>query len=448
MQHPTHTFSRRDFLKFMAATAAPLALAACAAPAAQAPTGEGASQAAAPSGEVTELRFVAMDYDNRMQPDTQAVMDAFNSSQKAIKATLEVVGWPDGRNLLLTQISGGQAPDIFNGSGQWLLEFTAAGETTELDDLMGKDFLSAFWESGIQAMTVKGKLYGMPYFLDPRGLYYRTDLFEEKGIKAPQTWDEVREAAKAVSNPPSLYGFGVGPGDYWWYAWIGALGAGANLAPWTEDGHSRIATDEGIAAVQFLTDIVLTDKTAQPSPHNANRDSDLQPLFLGKQMAMLETGSWMPTIISHDAPDMKYDLAQLPVAKADMKHANVVWPDAVMMSKQGKHKEQAAELLKFMFNAENRLQFALQRGVIPERVDVGKDPKYVDPSDPLTKFKEFYVKELASAHNVFETPWPATGSEDSNSIDNALAKIWLGEASVKDALTAAAKEIDERHGLK
>lgn len=443
MQYQSEGLSRRGFLKILAASSVPVLLAACAPQSAPASGGG----AAAPAGEKVGVRFVAMDYDNRMQPDTQAVMDAFNASQQAIEATLEVVGWPDGRNLLLTQISGGQAPDIFNGSGQWMLEFTSASETSELDDLLGKEFLSNFQESGIKAMTVNGKLYGMPYFLDPRGLYYRTDLFEEKGLKAPQTWADVREAAKAINSPPNLYGIGLGPDDYWWYAWIGAHGAGGNLAPWSEDGHSLIANEEGLAAVQFLTDMILTDQTSQPSPHNANRDSDLQPLFLGKQMAMLETGSWMPTIISHDAPDMKYDVAQLPVAKADMQHPNVFWPDCVMMANQSKYKEQAAELLKFMFNAENRLQFALQRGVIPERIDVGKDPKYVDPNDPLTKFKEFFVKELATAHNVFLTPWPATGSEDNTSINNALARIWLGEASVKDAMTAAAQEIDKRHNL-
>lgn len=442
MQH--QGLSRRGFLKVLAASTAPLILAACAPQGAPA-AGDGG--AAAPAGEKVGVRFVAMDYDSRMQPDTQAVMDAFNSSQGAVEATLEVVGWPDGRNLLLTQISGGQAPDIFNGSGQWLLEFASAGETAQLDDLLGKEFLDNFQPSGIQAMTVDGKLNGLPYFLDPRGLYYRTDLFTEKGLKAPETWADVREAAKALNNPPSMYGIGLGPDDYWWYAWVGAHGAGGNLAPWSEDGHSLLASEEGIAAVQFLTDIILTDKTSQPSPHNANRDADLQPLFLGKQMAMLETGSWMPTIISHDAPDMQFEVAQLPVAKADMAHPNVFWPDCVMMAKQSAHQEQAGELLKFMFNAENRLAFALQRGVIPERIDVGKDPKYIDPSDPLTKYKEFFVKELATAHNVFVTPWPATGSEDGTSINNALAKIWLGEASVEDALKAGAAEIDKRHGL-
>ena len=440
-----HSLSRRDFMRVLAATATPVLLAACAAPAAA--PGSGASSESQPAGEVVEVRFVAMDYDSRMQPDTQELVDAFNSSQGAIKATLEVVGWPDGRNLLLTQISGGQAPDVFNGSGQWLLEFNAAGETAPLDDLLGSEFLANFQPSGIEAMTVEGKLYGLPYFLDPRGLYYRTDLFTEQGLSTPQTWADVREAAKALNSPPTKYGIGIGPGDYWWYAWVGAFGGGNNLSRWTEDGHSRIASEEGLAAAQFLADIVLTDQSAQPSPSTANRDSDLQPLFLAGQMAILETGSWMPTIIKNDAPDLQFDLAALPVASADLQHANAFWPDCVMMANQSKAKEAAAEFIKVQFNAENRLKFALQRGVIPERIDVGKDPGYLDPNDPLTKYKEFFVQELATAHNVFETPWPATGSEDDNAINNAMAQIWLGEKSVADAMTAAAKEIDERHGL-
>ncbi|MEZ4863560.1 MAG: sugar ABC transporter substrate-binding protein [Caldilineaceae bacterium] len=440
---PSH-LSRRTFLKLTAASAAPLLLAACAAPGAPASSGSGEG---ATSEEVTNVRYIAMDYDSRMQADTQSVMDAFNSSQGAVHATLEVVSWPEGKNVLLTQISGGQPPDIFNGSGQWLLEFQSADELAPLDDLMGKDLLSNFWESGIQAMTVQGTLYGLPYFLDPRGLYYRTDLFEEQGLSAPETWDDVRTAAKAIHNPPAVYGMGLGPGDYWWYAWVGAIGGGNNLSRWTEDGHSRVGSEEGIRAAQFLADIVLTDQTAQPSPASANRDADLQPLFLGGQMGILETGSWMPTIIQNDAPDLKFALAPLPVAETGMQHANVFWPDCVMMAKQSQHKEAAAELLKFMFNAENRLAFAKQRGVIPERVDVGADPAYVDPNDPVTPYNEFYVKELATAHNVFETPWPATGGEDETTINDALAKIWLGEASVEEAMTEAAQIIDKRHGL-
>lgn len=441
--------SRRRFLQLAAAAAAPLALAACVAPAAA----PGGGEAAAPAGAKIQVRYIAMDYDSRMQPDTQELFDAFNASQDKIDAALEVVRWADGANVIRTQMSAGQPPDLFNQGGGQLLEYQAADEAEALNDLMGEDFLANFWESGISAMSVDGKLYGMPYFLDPRGLYYRADLFEENGLKAPETWADVREAAMALHNPPNMYGFGMGVGgpsgssDYWWYAWVGAIGGGGNLSKWGENGKSLVGNENGIRAVQFMADLVLADQTTNPSPVNTGRDEDLQPLFLAGQLAMIETGSWMPTIIMNDAPDLRFELAPLPVAEADMAHANAFWPDAVLMAKQSQHKPEAAELLKFMFNAENRLKFAKQRGVIPERIDVGQDPAYLDPADPVSKYNAIFVKELEHAHNVFETPWPASGEADNDEIENGVAKVFLGEATVEEAMTATAAAIDARHGV-
>jgi ABC-type glycerol-3-phosphate transport system substrate-binding protein len=394
-----------------------------------------------------------MDYDSRMQPDTQAVIDAFNESQDTIEAALEVVKWSEGATVIRTQMSAGQAPDLFNQGGGGLLQYHAADEVEALDDLMGADFLAAFSPSGINAMTIDGQLFGMPYFLDPRGLYYRSDLFEEKGLKPPETWADVREAAKALHNPPTMYGFGLGvdgpsgSNDYWWYAWVGAIGGGNNLSRWGENGKSLIGSEAGIRAVQFMADLVLTDEATNPSPVNTGRDEDLQPLFLAGQLAMLETGSWMPTIIMNDAPDLKFELAPLPVSEAGMTHANAFWPDAVMMAKQSQHKPEAAELLKFMFNKENRLAFAKQRGVIPERIDVGQDPAYLDPADPISKYNAIFVQELANAHNVFETPWPASGEADDTDALNGVAKVLLGEATVEEAMAEAAALIDARHGV-
>jgi N,N'-diacetylchitobiose transport system substrate-binding protein len=416
-----------------------------------APSGDGGE--AAPAGERVTVRYIAMDYDNRMQPDTQALFDAFNDSQGDIEGQLEVVKWSEGKNVILTQISAGQAPDLFNGGGGWLLEFESVGEIQALDDLMDAELLSQFWGSGIQAMTVDGQLYGMPYFLDPRGLFYRVDLFEENGLKPPETWADVREAAQALHNPPQMYGFGMGVAgpsggsDYWWYAWVGAIGGGNNLSQWGEDGRSLVGDEQGIQAVQFMADLVLTDQTTQPSPVNAGRDEDLQPLFLAGQLAMLETGSWLPTIILNDAPDLPFALAPLPVAAAGMTHANAFWPDCVMMAQQSQQKEAAATLLSYMFNFENRLAWAKQRGVIPERVDVGNDPSYLDPNDPVSAYNAIFVKELENAHNVFETPWPASGTEDGTAVMDGVAKVFLGEAGAEEAMTEAARSIDERHGV-
>jgi ABC-type glycerol-3-phosphate transport system substrate-binding protein len=403
---------------------------------------------AQPSGQTVNVRFIAMDYDDRMEADTKQLIDAFNQSHPGIHADVQVVKWSDGKTVLLTQINAGQPPDIANYSGGGLLEFVAGDVVEPLDNHLGADFLKDFVKAGLDAMRVNGKLMGMPYFLDPRGLFYRADLFDQAGLKPPETWDDVIQAAQKLHKPPSVYGVGIGVsgpsggGDYWWYSWIGAIGAGNNLSRWGDDKRSLAANDHGIAAVQNLVDLSRKYKATQQSPVNAGRDEDLQPLFLSGKLAILATGSWFPTILQHDAPKLAFDVVPIPIATSGLKHANVFWPDAVMMFSAAKQKDAATQLLEFMYSKQNRLDFAKQRGVVPERADVGTDPTYA-----VTKYDKFFFQQLENSYNVFQTPWPASGTADDKTIQSGVAKALLGEKSVKDAMQEAASTIDKSHTL-
>ena len=300
--------------------------------------------------------------------------------------------------------------------------------------------------AGLEAFTIDGKLMAMPYFLDPRALYYRKDLFEKAGLKAPETWDDVFAAAEKL-NSPDMNAFGLAFSrasddmDYWWYAWLGANGADGNTKLWDENGKSRFNTPEGIAATQFLVDLAQKYKAVNPDFVTAGRDQTLQPLFYNSKLAMLETGSWYPTLLKNNAPDLQVGIAAIPVAKAGMKHVTAFWPDAIMMFKQSKHPKEAAKFLEWMYGKENRLLFAKQRGVIPERIDVGADPAYA-----VGDTEKFFVEQLQTAKNAYETPFPATIYKVYTEAENLVARAVAGEITAEEAMKQAAEFADKTNG--
>ncbi|KAG0034861.1 hypothetical protein BGZ81_002627 [Podila clonocystis] len=57
---------------------------------------------------------------------------------------------------------------------------------------------SEFLEAALEASKVQGKLYQLPRMVDSRVLFYRSDVFDQMGLKAPATWEEVLVCAQAI----------------------------------------------------------------------------------------------------------------------------------------------------------------------------------------------------------------------------------------------------------
>ncbi|MPY53498.1 extracellular solute-binding protein [Streptomyces sp. K1PN6] len=79
-----------------------------------------------------------------------------------------------------------------------------------------------------QSVTVDGQIYGAPFFVGVRALYYRTDVFEELGLEPPTSQSELIETARKIrAARPDLYGLAVG----------GAYTFGAMPFVWADGGE-------------------------------------------------------------------------------------------------------------------------------------------------------------------------------------------------------------------
>ena len=95
-------------------------------------------------------------------------------------------------------------PDVIESVLEGMIAYQRAGLLDPLDDLFDKwPDKDQFIPSTIKALTLNGKLYGVPYNTNVRVLLYRKDLFEKYGLTPPKTWDDFLQDAATISSKES-----------------------------------------------------------------------------------------------------------------------------------------------------------------------------------------------------------------------------------------------------
>ena len=81
----------------------------------------------------------------------------------------------------------------------WLISLNDLGRAYDIDDLL---------PAIRNGLTYQGSLYASPFYGESSMIMFRKDLFAAKNLKfsSSPTWGEVYEAARAIHNPPNVYG--------------------------------------------------------------------------------------------------------------------------------------------------------------------------------------------------------------------------------------------------
>ncbi|TAN09698.1 MAG: sugar ABC transporter substrate-binding protein [Burkholderiaceae bacterium] len=111
---------------------------------------------------------------------------------------------------------------------------------------------SDFLPATVSATTYKGKAVGVPLVTETQVIYYRKDLLQKAGLEPPKTLDELRAAAKKISEDnPGVAGFvarsGVSVGVTQFSSFLYSFGG-----DWFDkNDKSLIATPEAKAAYAY-----------------------------------------------------------------------------------------------------------------------------------------------------------------------------------------------------
>ena len=102
-------------------------------------------------------------------------------------------------------------PDVVEGVLENMIALQKAGLIQPLTEQFENwDEQDQFIPSTIDALTIDGELYGLPYNSNARVLLYRKDILEKHGLAVPRTWEDLLSVASTITeNEPGMYGLGL-----------------------------------------------------------------------------------------------------------------------------------------------------------------------------------------------------------------------------------------------
>ena len=167
------------------------------------------------------------------------------------------------------QLAGGSLPDVFTvpfTDSKTLLENGQLMDVTDEVEELG--YADKFNPIILDAVKDGDRIYGFPRQAYAMGLHYNRTLFEQAGLdpdSPPTTWDEIREAAKTISEKTGKAGFMemTQNNTGGWQLVAASAARGGSVQEDNGDGTytSTIANDATKAQLEFLHDLRWEDNS-------------------------------------------------------------------------------------------------------------------------------------------------------------------------------------------
>lgn len=131
------------------------------------------------------------------------------AAEMGVEVSVEKVAFNEMYEKLATAASSGDVPDIMHTNFGGTAYLYAAESIMPLDAIIDSIGRSDFSDAYISVLTgADGSVYGLPDWAMHTSVWYRKDIFEEKGLAVPTNWEEFMAVATEL-NTADMSGFPV-----------------------------------------------------------------------------------------------------------------------------------------------------------------------------------------------------------------------------------------------
>ena len=315
------------------------------------------------------------------------LVPAFERAHPGVRVEVQQIPWTAAHEKLLTAFVGDAMPDAAQLGNTWIAELAALGALAPLDARLAasgavrrEDYFAGVWDTNV----VDGVTWGLPWYVDTRLLFYRTDLVAKTGLPwPPRSWADWRAVMARIREQGGGERYAILlPIDEWAQPVAFGLANGATLlSPGGTRGHFRDPRFRH--AMAFYADLYASGLAP---PLDASGLSNLYQQFAEGYFAMVITGPWnLGEFRARLAPGQQHlwATAPLPPPEPDMPWpgASIAGGSSLVVSRHAEAPDLAWRFLEFLSAPAQQARFYELTGDLPARrsaweaTGLARDPK-------------------------------------------------------------------------
>lgn len=346
---------------------------------------------------VTTIRFWGMGREGEV---VEELARDFERDNPDVRVLVQQIPWSAAHEKFLTAHVGGSSPDVSQLGNTWIAEFAALKAVAPLDtrvaaagDVKRDDYFDGIWDTNV----VDGVTYGVPWYVDTRVLFYRSDLLHAAGYDSvPGTWEGFRAALAALKRtmPAGTDAIFLPANEWTQPAIFGAQAGSALLAD--HDTRGAFSAPEFRRGFDFYLSLF---KDGYASPMGNQEMSNLYQEFARGSFAMYITGPWNLGEFRSRLPDSLQDswtTAPLPGPDGPESGVSTAGGASLVMFRSSKHPEAAWRFLSYLSRPDVQARFFQLTGSLPARRSAWNDSALVaDPRARAFRVQLERVRPLA-----------------------------------------------------
>ena len=375
-----------------------------------------------------DITIWAMGEEGEKLPD---FVQGFTEENPDANVEVTTIPWADVMTKFQTAVAAGTVPDAIMIGSSFMPTMVATGGLAPVPDGLVD---SADFVEGAAASTVAdGVAYGVPWYVETRVLYYRSDLAKAAGVEAPTSWEELTAFAEAMKANGSTYGLQLPMGD--------AEDSTQVILPFYSQAGGSVLNEAGDAfdldnqAMVDALDYYASFFTEGLSPLSGYGDSQNSAFVDGSDPAFI-SGPWMVNVLADLQGEdwVEQNVATVPVPAGSANNDSYIGGAHLGVFAEAKNADGAWKLVRWLAQPETQQAWFDATSDLPALTTAWD-------YEPLTSNPRTQVLQ-EQLENTIAPPTVPSWDELSATIETEAEKVANGQVTSEDAAKAIQAKAD------